>query len=562
MKFILKRTNRYTGKPYKNDPAIFSWQIGNEPRAFSKDVKEDFAQWIKKAAALIRSLDGNHLISIGSEGIVGCEGDAKLYEELCADKNIDILNLHLWPSNWGWAKKSIEEGDLERSILKSTEYINSHVSIARKLNKPLVLEEFGFPRDGGSYSLNSSVEARNKYYTFIFNQLLKAVNEGSPLAGVNFWGWSGCARPQHESWQVGDDYTCDPAHEPQGLYSVFDSDISTVNIIKDYTERLQHAGEYALPWRGIMIDVSRHFLPIKYLYKEVDAMAHFGLNRLHLHLTDDAGWRIEIKSRPKLTDIGAWRSAASWEDWRNGGQKYSDSVNGFGGYYSQEEMRQLVAYTAQRGIEIVPEIEFPSHSAEVIAAYPEVGNEKAEFDMLKPETYRLMRDVLEEVARIFPSQYLHVGGDEAATQHDIQPEGMRKIKQIIDSLGRKMVVWDEALTENPADSGMVIMVWRNISTAKRAAELGHEVILSPGKYCYFDKAQDCPATEPRAAGGYLPIDSVYGLPNPFVDRLSEKLLGVQGNMWTERIGTPEYAEYMLWPRAFAIAELGREGLKE
>lgn len=560
IRHIIRRTNRYTGKPYVEDPAIFSWQIGNEPRAFSHNAKEAFAQWIAKSAALIRSLDPNHLISVGSEGIVGCEGDADLYRRICTDPNIDVLNLHLWPTNWGWSGKTVQPGDLQRSILKSTDYLNKHVAVAKAIGKPLVLEEFGYPRDGGSLSLDSKVESRNQYYTFIFAQLLKSVNEGSPLVGANFWGWAGEARPKHEAWQPGDDYTCDPAHEPQGLFSVFSSDLSTINIIRYYASRLNQTTEYAIPWRGVMIDVSRHFMPLPYLYKEVDALAHFGMNRLHLHLTDDAGWRMEIKSHPRLTDIGAWRPAKRWEDWNASGKGYSDSQNGFGGFYTQEELRELVAYAALRGVEIVPEIEFPAHSAEVVAAYPEVGNEKNELNMRKPETYRLMRDVLEEVARVFPSEYIHMGGDEAATQHELQPDGMRKIKQIIDSLGRKMIVWDEALTDNPSDSDMVVMVWRNISTAQRAAQLGHEVILTPGKYCYLDKAQDCPATEPKAAGGCLSADDVYDLPNPFDEGLAHKLLGVQGNLWTERMDNAEYAEYMLWPRAFAIAELGRIGL--
>ncbi len=560
IRFIIGRTNRYTGRPYNEDPAIFSWQICNEPRAFSKGTKEVFAEWIARSAALIRSLDPNHLISIGSEGVVGCEGDPDLYRTICSDPNIDILNLHLWPTNWGWGSKTIEKGDLQKSVLKCTEYINSHVAIAKELNKPLVLEEFGYPRDGGQKTLNSSVENRDRFYTFVFAQLLKAVNEQSPLVGVNFWGWAGEAVPSHESWQPGDDYTCDPAHEPQGLYSVFASDRSTIDLIRSYARRLKDTPDYAIPWRGVMIDVSRHFMPLPYLYKEIDALAHFGMNRLHLHLTDDAGWRIEIKSRPRLTEVGAWRSHQTWSDWNDNGHTYADSVCGFGGYYKQEELRQLVAYAAERGIEIVPEIEFPAHSAEVVAAYPEVGNERGELDMLKPETYSLMRDVLKEVADIFPSTYLHLGGDEAATQHDLQPEGMRKIKSIVDSLGRKMIVWDEALTDTPADSGMVIMVWRDISTARKAASLGHEVILTPGRYCYLDKAQDSPVSEPQAAGGYLPADSVYALPNPFDASLADKLLGVQVNLWTERIDNPQYAEYMIWPRAYAIAELGQKGL--
>lgn len=320
-------------------------------------------------------------------------------------------------------------------------------------------------------------------------------------------------------------------------------------------------GQAPLEWRGLMIDVSRHYMPMEYIYKEVDAMSHFGLNKLHLHLTDAAGWRIEIKSRPRLCDVGAWRSHARWEEWAENGCKYSDKDNGFGGYYTQDELRALVDYAAKKGVEVIPEIEFPGHSEETVAAYPEVGFNHAELDMQKPETYALMRDVLTEVAQVFPSQYMHVGGDEAATQHGIQPDGMRRIKEIVDSLGKRMIVWDEALTDEPRDSDMIIMVWRGIDIARKAAQLGHEVILSPGKWCYLDKAQEDIATDLKSQGGHLSVDKIYQMPNPFVtDEEKSHLLGVQGNLWTEYVETPQRAEYMIWPRALAIAELGLNGL--
>lgn len=315
----------------------------------------------------------------------------------------------------------------------------------------------------------------------------------------------------------------------------------------------------SLPWRGVMIDVSRHFMPLEDIRRQIDAMQHFGLNTLHLHLTDAAGWRMEIKSYPRLTSVGAWRTAPDWKTWWYGDRKYADSQTGHGGYYTQEELKELVEYAHQRHVEIVPEIEFPAHSEEVMAAYPELGFNHAEMDMQSDAVYGFMRSVLEEVCRVFPSPYLHLGGDEAATQHDLQPTGMRRLKQIVDSLGRRMVVWDEALTDEPADSGMIIMVWRNIDTARKALDLGHDVILCPGKWCYLDKCQDDPTREPKAAGGYLPIDSVYALPD-VVSVSGKKVMGVQANVWTEHIENARYAEYMLWPRAFAIAELGRTGL--
>lgn len=244
IRFIVGRTNRYTGRPYSEDPALMAWQIGNEPRAFSTAAKDSFAIWLSEAAALIRSLDANHLISIGSEGIIGCEGDQALYQRICADCNIDILNFHLWPSNWGWASKTIESGDIERSIDKSRDYIARHESIAAQLGKPLILEEFGYPRDGGSKAVGTPVVARDIYYDFILSRLVEAVQQGdSPLMGVNFWAWGGGARPVHEAWHVGDDYCGDPPHEPQGLYSVFDNDSITVGLIRSAAQALAHISD-------------------------------------------------------------------------------------------------------------------------------------------------------------------------------------------------------------------------------------------------------------------------------------------------------------------------------
>ena len=233
VRYIVTRTNRYTGLPYADDPALMAWQIGNEPRAFSPEVKEPFARWLSETAALIRSLDANHLISIGTEGIIGCEGDTALYRRISSDPNIDILNLHIWPSNWGWASKTVDDGDLERSVGETLRYINAHVALGRQLGKPVVIEEFGFPRDGGSRSIGTPVLARDIYYDFILSRLVEAAESGdSPLMGVNFWAWGGSALPAHDEWMPGDDYCGDPAHEPQGLYSVFATDTTTLRLIQ------------------------------------------------------------------------------------------------------------------------------------------------------------------------------------------------------------------------------------------------------------------------------------------------------------------------------------------
>ncbi len=241
VRFIVTRTNRYTGLPYADDPALMAWQIGNEPRAFSPEVKEPFARWLSETAALIRSLDANHLISIGSEGIIGCEGDSALYRRISSDPNIDILNLHIWPSNWGWASKTVDDGDLERSVGETLRYINAHVALGRQLGKPVVIEEFGFPRDSGSHGVGTPVLARDIYYDFILSRLVEAAESGdSPLMGVNFWAWGGSALPAHDEWMPGDDYCGDPAHEPQGLYSVFATDTTTLRLIQSAAFMTNH----------------------------------------------------------------------------------------------------------------------------------------------------------------------------------------------------------------------------------------------------------------------------------------------------------------------------------
>lgn len=238
VRFILTRTNRYTGKTYADDPAIMSWQIGNEPRAFSKEALPAFCRWIGEAAALIRSLDRNHLISIGSEGKWGCEGDMKVYEKICADRNVDYCNIHLWPYNWSWARKDHLAEDLEQSCRNTKDYIDEHLTICAKLKKPLVMEEFGFPRDDFKFSLDSPTRTRDSYYKFVFSLVADNAETGGNFAGCNFWGWGGFAQPAHEQWQVGDDYCGDPSQEAQGLNSVFVSDESTLGVIREQVERM------------------------------------------------------------------------------------------------------------------------------------------------------------------------------------------------------------------------------------------------------------------------------------------------------------------------------------
>ena len=234
VKDIITRTNRYSGKKYVNDEAIMSWQIGNEPRAFSDENKEPFARWISDVAAQIKSLDKNHMVSTGSEGKHGCEEDIQLFERIHADKNVDYMNVHLWPFNWGWVTKDSLSEKLPLAKVNTKNYIAEHLQVAKKYKKPLVMEEFGFPRDGFKFSKESTTTARDSYCKFVFNLIIADKKVGGYFAGCNFWGWGGFANPseKHIFWQKGDDYCGDPAQEEQGLNSVFASD-KTVGIIKE-----------------------------------------------------------------------------------------------------------------------------------------------------------------------------------------------------------------------------------------------------------------------------------------------------------------------------------------
>lgn len=232
LRFILKRTNRYTKKRYVDDPAIMSWQICNEPRAFDKSVLPQFEEWLGKAAAMMKSIDKQHLVSIGSEGAFGCEVDYDSWQRICANPNVDYCNIHIWPYNWRWVQKDSLSQNLQRAKDNTKEYIDSHLAICAKINKPLVMEEFGFPRDGFAFSKQSTTTARDAYYGYVFSLLADDAAKGGYFAGCNFWGWGGQALPKHEQWEPGDDYTGDPAQEAQGLNSVFSTDTSTVNVIK------------------------------------------------------------------------------------------------------------------------------------------------------------------------------------------------------------------------------------------------------------------------------------------------------------------------------------------
>ena len=342
--------------------------------------------------------------------------------------------------------------------------------------------------------------------------------------------------------------------------------------------------EPQLAYRGMMLDVSRHFFGKEFVKKQIDALAHFKMNRLHLHLTDAAGWRIEIKKYPRLTQFAAWRSKQLWKDWWFGDRLYAEegSPEAHGGYYTQDDIRELVQYAADRYITIIPEIEMPAHSEETLTAYPELScthepYKQADFCVGNEKTYEFLENVLTEVMELFPSEYIHIGGDEAGKAswpncplcqkrmkeenlsdvNELQSYLIHRIEKFVNSKGRQIIGWDEILDGGLAPNATV-MSWRGTEGGLAAVNSGHKAIMTPGGYCYLDSYQDAPHTQPMAFGPYMPLQKVYSYnPTEGLGEEQAKLIyGVQGNLWVEYIPTEELVEYMIYPRILAIAEIG------
>ena len=337
-------------------------------------------------------------------------------------------------------------------------------------------------------------------------------------------------------------------------------------------------------YRGMMLDVSRHFFGLDFVKKQIDAMAYYKLNRLHIHLTDAAGWRIEIKKYPRLTNFAAWRTGKNWKEWWNGDRKYVEegSEGAEGGYFTQDQCREIVEYAKKHYITVIPEIEMPSHSEEVLTAYPElscthVPYKQADFCVGNEKTFEFLENVLLEVMEIFPSEYIHVGGDEASKkswetcplcQARMKKEGLKDVDELqsyliermekfLNKHGRNLLGWDEILEGGLAPNATV-MSWRGVEGGLKAIEGGHRAIMTPGAYCYFDSYQDAPHTQPEAIGGYLPLKKVYSydpIPETFTPEQAKLMYGVQANLWAEYIPTPEHLEYMIYPRILALAEV-------
>lgn len=357
-------------------------------------------------------------------------------------------------------------------------------------------------------------------------------------------------------------------------------------------------------WRGMHLDVSRHFMPKEFVKKYVDILALHKMNTFHWHLTDDQGWRIEIKKYPRLTEVGAWRSQTLVGHGGGDSTTWVYDKKKHGGFYTQDDVREIVAYARERFVRVVPEIEMPGHSQAAIAAYPSLGNFGDTVTVwgawgvspyiLNPSdtTIAFIQDVLTEVMGLFPSEFIHVGGDEAIKpQWKASPRAQARIKQLglkdpppgtrardtlywredelqswfitkmdafITAKGRRMVGWDEILEGGLAPNA-VVMSWRGIAGGLAAARAGHDVVMTPGDHTYFDHYQSRNTNlEPLAIGGFLPLDSTYAyepIPADLEPQFVKHILGTQGQVWTEYIEGPKNVEYMAFPRVSALAEV-------
>jgi hexosaminidase len=340
--------------------------------------------------------------------------------------------------------------------------------------------------------------------------------------------------------------------------------------------------------RGLMLDVGRYFMPVSFIKKYIDLLAVHKMNVLHWHLTDDQGWRIEIKKYPKLTQIGSKRKETLVGQYS---ENYPQKFDGkeIGGFYTQAEIKDIVKYAQAKYVTIIPEIEMPGHASAALAAYPELGCEPTKkyevatkwgvmTDVFCPteQTFTFLQDVLTEVIPLFPGKYIHIGGDECPKdawqksafcqelikklnlkdEHELQSYFIKRIEKFVNSKGRAIIGWDEIL-EGGVALNATVMSWRGIKGGIEAAKQKHNVIMTPNTYYYLDYYQANPAKEPLAIGGYLPIEKVYEY-DPSAEFSPEEqkyILGVQGNVWTEYMPTPQQVEYMTFPRATAIAEV-------
>ncbi|MGM0376121.1 MAG: glycoside hydrolase family 20 protein [Bacteroidota bacterium] len=387
------------------------------------------------------------------------------------------------------------------------------------------------------------------------------------------------------------------ANDPQGIFYGMQSLFQTLTPIRT-NEALNVPAMEVLDyprfeWRGMMLDVSRHFFSPEAVKQFIDLMATYKMNKFHWHLVDDPGWRIEIKKYPKLTEVGAWRVDYTDMPWSERPPAQGGDTATYGGYYTQEQIKEIVAYAQERNITIVPEIELPGHSVAALAAYPQysctgepqfviTGGDYPEdvqtaYCPGKEKTFTFLQNILIEVMDLFPSEYIHVGGDEVdksqwekcdLCQERIEEEGLddedglqsymiRRMEKFLSNHGRKLIGWDEIL-EGGLAPGATVMSWRGESGGIKAARMDHDVVMTPGSPCYFDHYQAGPEGEPLAFGGMNTLKDVYDydpIPSQLEEEKAKHVLGAQGNVWTEYIPTLSHLEYMILPRMTALSEV-------
>ena len=340
-------------------------------------------------------------------------------------------------------------------------------------------------------------------------------------------------------------------------------------------------------WRGLHLDVCRHFMSKEFVLRYLDYMSLHKLNKFHFHLTEDQGWRIEIKKYAGLTETGSVRKETLVGHGRS--SDLFDSTP-HGGFYTQEEIREIVKYASDRYITVIPEIEMPGHALAALAAYPHLGCTGKGYQVAtrwgvfedimcagKENTFEFIEDVLAEVLDLFPSEFIHIGGDEApktkwkecplcqdrisreglADEDELQSYFIKRIERFLSANGRKLIGWDEIL-EGGLASNAAVMSWRGEKGGIEAARMGHYVVMTPGTHCYLDHYQADPETQPLAIGGLTTLEKIYGyepVPDSLTNEEAHYIMGAQGNVWTEYMKTPEHVEYMVYPRAAALAEV-------
>ena len=371
----------------------------------------------------------------------------------------------------------------------------------------------------------------------------------------------------------------------QSLYQLMNLNLKN-GVVKLQNQLIKDSPRFK--YRGMHLDVGRHMYPVAFIKKYVDGLAMLKFNNFHWHLTEDQGWRIEIEKYPELNNIGSYRDSTLIGHYTD--KPWQFDKTRYGGYYTKKEIKEVVRYAQERGINVIPEIEMPGHSQAAVSSYPEFGctGEQVgvaplwgvfkEIYCSKNETFDFLEDIIDEVVELFPGKYIHIGGDEAPKtnwkacgncqnvinreelkdEHELQSYFITRMEKYINSKGKQIIGWDEILEGGLAPNATV-MSWRGVSGGIEAAKMNHEVIMTPNATCYLDhyQAKDT-ANEPLAIGGYTPIEEIYNyepIPNELDESLHKYIIGAQGNVWTEYMKTSDHVEYMVFPRIFALSEV-------